>query len=388
MNPFEGRAASQLTPADLESLADDQVAESRFVEYKSKLPGPTDDNKREFLADISAFANAVGGWVFYGIEESQGLPTSIPGLPGANLDAEILRLEQMLSRGVEPRIPGISMAPVPMANGERVLSVRILRSWAGPHMVTFGGSSRFFSRNNGGKYQLDVHELRQAFGAAEAATARLKAFRTERLGRIVADETPVPLARRARVVLHVLPVAVPRSLAAADLQALKSAWDALAPLGEMFAGRFEFNFDGALVTQAQAPAEPRQNYLQIFRDGSLESASIEVFYELGDGRKVLGGQAFENQVRSAVRRFMALAGRLSIEPPFVVGLSLFGVLGYRLHGGESLAPIGHLTDPFDRDNLVLPEIWVESATSNVSELLADSFDVIWNAAGQPSSPFR
>ena len=48
--------------------------------------------------------------------------------------------------------------------GNQIVLVRIPRSWVSPHMVTHKGTSRFFARNSAGKYQLDVSELRTAFG--------------------------------------------------------------------------------------------------------------------------------------------------------------------------------------------------------------------------------
>ena len=43
-------------------------AEGRTLDYKRTLPGSTDEEKREFLADVSSFANAAGGDIVYGID--------------------------------------------------------------------------------------------------------------------------------------------------------------------------------------------------------------------------------------------------------------------------------------------------------------------------------
>lgn len=46
-----------------------RVPESRTLEYKRDLPDPKDrDSKREFLGDVTSFANAQGGDIVYGIE--------------------------------------------------------------------------------------------------------------------------------------------------------------------------------------------------------------------------------------------------------------------------------------------------------------------------------
>jgi predicted HTH transcriptional regulator len=55
-----------LVESDLQSLVDDEVREVKTVEYKRSLPGNSDSEKKEFLADVSSFANAAGGHLICG----------------------------------------------------------------------------------------------------------------------------------------------------------------------------------------------------------------------------------------------------------------------------------------------------------------------------------
>jgi predicted HTH transcriptional regulator len=59
-----------ITEADLQALISDAVPEGRTIEYKRALPGNSDGEKKEFLADISSFANTSGGDLIYGMDES------------------------------------------------------------------------------------------------------------------------------------------------------------------------------------------------------------------------------------------------------------------------------------------------------------------------------
>ena len=62
----------------LQSLIDGKVGESKTVEYKSQLPGRADKDRREFLYDVSSFANASGGFLLFGIEAPDGIrPQSV-----------------------------------------------------------------------------------------------------------------------------------------------------------------------------------------------------------------------------------------------------------------------------------------------------------------------
>lgn len=52
----------------LQGLIDAKTPERKIIEYKSELPKFDDtDDKKEFLADVSSFANASGGDLIYGI---------------------------------------------------------------------------------------------------------------------------------------------------------------------------------------------------------------------------------------------------------------------------------------------------------------------------------
>ena len=96
-----------LDEADLKALVTNQVSEWKFIEYKEQLPTNADSSRKDFLGDVSSFANASGGHLVYGMREKSGVPVALLGLPGINPDSEILRLESMTRDGIDPRIPGI-----------------------------------------------------------------------------------------------------------------------------------------------------------------------------------------------------------------------------------------------------------------------------------------
>ena len=69
-----------------------------------------------------------------------------------------------------------------------------------------GGTGGSHSRSSAGKYPMDVGEVRRAFVLSEGVADRIRAFRAERLSRVVAGETPVAIEGTSRVVLHVVPI--------------------------------------------------------------------------------------------------------------------------------------------------------------------------------------
>ena len=89
---------------DIHQLMMNSVQEGKTIEYKLMLPGGNDQERKEFLADVSSFANTMGGDLIYGIEEENGIPKKIVGVELSDVDAEIRRLDNMIRDGIEPRI--------------------------------------------------------------------------------------------------------------------------------------------------------------------------------------------------------------------------------------------------------------------------------------------
>ena len=71
-----------VTEIDLQNLIEKEVHEGKKIEYKETLPGNSDRDKKEFLGDVSSFANESGGYIIYGISEdrNKGIPEEIKGL--------------------------------------------------------------------------------------------------------------------------------------------------------------------------------------------------------------------------------------------------------------------------------------------------------------------
>src|ERR1039457_6130841 len=93
----------EITEADLSDLVNAGVAERKTLDYKQQLPETNDAGKRELLADVSSFANTAGGDLVFGVTESAGVPTGIPGVQIGDTDQEILRFDSIIRDGLSPR---------------------------------------------------------------------------------------------------------------------------------------------------------------------------------------------------------------------------------------------------------------------------------------------
>jgi predicted HTH transcriptional regulator len=85
---------------DIEQLVTAGVSEGLTIEFKKTTYDNSDAGVKEFLKDVSAFANAVGGHLIIGVDESAGVATAISPLT-IDVDAELRRLNSLLNTGLE-----------------------------------------------------------------------------------------------------------------------------------------------------------------------------------------------------------------------------------------------------------------------------------------------
>ena len=294
---IHGKSLEEINEQDLLSLIENKIPESKFIEYKLTLPGNADKHKKEFLADASSFANAAGGHIIFGISEKNGIPQKLVGLENIDPDTEILRLDNILRDALAPRLPGTKIQPVPLENRASLLILHIPRSWIAPHMLTYAGGAKFFSRNSAGKYQLDVYELRTAFSVANTETNRIREFHIDRLGKIVAGETPIPIDSGPRIVMHVIPFGVFESRYQFDLAELKSPKysNIFAPIDASYRSNFRFNFDGVISSERSNTQDKASTYLQLFRNGIIESVCTTLF-SYRNSKCTIPGVPFEEEL--------------------------------------------------------------------------------------------
>jgi hypothetical protein len=373
-----GKPIDSITENDLQALIDNKVPETKTIEYKESLPKNSDSDKKEFLADVSSFANASGGHLIFGIRESSGLPSELCGMEITNADAEIRRLENIIRDGLEPRISGLQTRAIPLQNGRTAIMIWIPKSWALPHRVTFQTRPDFYSRNSAGKYPLDVAELRTLFSLSESTAERMRKFRTERLSKLAAGEAPAALQETPKTVLHMIPFSAFDPSIRHDLSSLVERLVELRPL-DAVGWNHRFNLDGFLTYCRYSKTDLANSYLQIFRNGSVEAVASSLLREQ-EGKKLGLGVAFENELINSVKRYLMTQKELGVEPPIVVMLSLLGVLGYTITA-QSERFFSEEAYPISTDALILPEVIVETYENQPDQIMRPVFDAVWNAAG-------
>jgi hypothetical protein len=374
----------QIIEEDLQSLINSLVLERKAIEYKQYLPSNSDSDKKEFLADVSSFANASGGDLIYGIIEDRetGLPKILDGLAIDNVDQEILRLDSMIRTGISPRLLGINIKPIKLSNSKTALVIRIPKSWISPHRVSFKGYDKFYSRSTNGKYPMDVAELRVAFNLSETLTERIRKFREDRISRIFANETPVPFYDTAKIVLHLIPILSFNPAQSYEISKIVSDLGTMMKPIYCQGWNHRYNLDGFL-TYCGGREEKSHSYVQLFKNGIIEAVE-GLLLEPQNGELLIPSIAYERELIESLPRYLSVLKALNVELPLFTFLTLLGVKGYSMPTDRMRSAI-YGVNTIDRDILLLPEFVIETYDVSAEDILRPCFDSIWNACGFPRS---
>jgi hypothetical protein len=378
---------SDIAAGDIQNLIDTGADESTTLEFKSQLVGSDRDARKEFLADICALANTQGGDMVFGLTETADGRAEEIKPQTFSPDAEILRLTNILTDGLEPKLHGVVMRAIDVEGG-RVLLARVPRSIVGIHRVRPDG--QFYVRESRSKRGLDVSGIRSKFAEAFGREDRLASFFARRYADILADTFPVRLTDAPKVVLHIVPNREFLNGEEVDISGFNEPgqfWT----MPNTRSGFCTHTFEGALHHRpvGDENGEIRAATL-IFRSGLVEAVS-----ELPPHADTEGGELtiYYEQIERLFVQFLQNALPRTIEAlslgfPVTVRMAIIGANRYRAQtidkelrqDFDALAPV-RVHTPI----LQLPDVFLEELPSSVPLALQQTFDRLWQAWGYPRS---
>jgi hypothetical protein len=369
-----------VTLADLQALQANQVPESHTLDYKRDFPFDR-DGRLSLAADVVAFANTRGGDLILGINEHEGIVQSFAPITIADRDDALQGLQSALTDLVEPKVPGVHLHAVQVDGGYLVI-VRVPASFQAPHRVRKTGV--FYTRTSTGIDPMDITTLRSSFLQNATAGDRARAFREQRIVGVRARPLPAPLPNCALAVLHVLPLASLLGTASFGVPTLYPIVQNMRPpLADGWGPRV--NLDGVMSSCGR---DELVSYTQVFRDGAIESV-MPVQSSYADVAWIGGFE--DSLVEGHHGQITAALSKLGLDGAAFVMLSFVGIGGQKLESqGNTMAAVtGRLaTVPEYYNDLLLPELFVESITSTKPDIYGPLFDLVWNAAGRQSRPPR
>lgn len=364
MLPFSIEAIDE--PA-LRSLVDNQIAERRDLEYKRDLPGKTDDDVKEFLADVTSLANAQGGDLIFGMEEAEGVAADLVGIECVDPDGEILRLESSLRANVAPRLIGLQTHWVALSNGRGAIVLRVPASMSAPHQIVFKRTRRFWGRSSKGKYEMDVHELRHAFTQSEQLPQRFLQLHEQAIAMAQGSNMPFAVGGGPIAIISVAPLGLFREEQSFPIQRDQ----AVVPFRSGGYNGTDM-IEGVLLHGA-----PERDKREVFssalthRSGRVDCAFVIGGVRAdshGSNRRLVWPSIFEEGLLEMARSSQTRLQPFGIDGPWVVLATVLGVKGFVV-----IEDSFYTSEPAFRDRALLGQIVLDRIDGDGLLPIAENF---------------
>lgn len=380
------KKVDSITIEDIRSLIDNTVCESKVLEYKKELKIDSDSDKKEFLADVSSFANCIGGDIIFGIEEdTENNPSKVVGIPYESEDKLIRRIEDFIRQSIQPVIIDIEYKVISLQNDMCILVIRIPQSMVSPHRVEYKGHNKFFTRNSKGKYQMDVSELRIAFNSGLDLNKRVENYKNDRYFELITnkygklqDDLPI-------FVLHYIPLSAfsnsnPNNFSLSDIKEQMNNVSSKTLTGSTYEKKI--TIDGVVIEYKSPSLSSTAKYK---RNGIIEKTTTDFFVKdyvntsICPPKKcnlIYGGRIIESLIRDyeEVKRYY---NKMNINGPFVISCSILNGAEYTIPGRDWF----EILNVIDRDILYLDNIFIDNFDESAESVLMPIFNSLWNSCG-------
>ncbi|MDE0118558.1 MAG: Fic family protein [Bdellovibrionales bacterium] len=210
-------------------------------------------------------------------------------------------------------------------------------------------------------------------------------FKEERIDKILSNKTPLPLVRGPKIVLHIIPVEFFNKYQTFIINKLDYSdrgfdFQPISTFQSSGGGwNTRVNFDG-FVNYDTLEKDGFFSYIQVFRNAVIEAVdTYSVATASADG-SFLTPQNYEISIVQALSLYISSLVKRNIHGPCFVFLSLLGVKKYEIY--NQFGFLRNRTTPIDRDNLLLPEIYIEEISNfSAPDVMKPAFDMVWNAGG-------
>lgn len=363
----------QITLEHIEALVTYQRSESRTLDFKEAFPAADHKGVRDFLADVTAFANTDGGDIVIGVrEDNNGVAAEVVGIDRAGLDQELRRVEDQLRALVDPRVPQFTVCELAKPDGRVVLVMRVGASLIAPHRVAHDRSSRFFRRANRSNHEMSTAEIRQAFAASQDFPNRIRDLHHKAVEAISGKDMPIRIVDRPTLILTVAPLSVLRE--ARDIPVSQDY--AVLPPGAMGGIHFLVGLEGLIVLVDVDEGQGASSWAVNHRLGYVDLA-----WTIGrevNGKKIIWPKSVVDHLPGAVRSTIARLRHYGIEGPWIVMVTLTGIKDYGMIIGDGY-PVG----PAWQDTAYLGEIVDDAMADEATQPLVNGF---WRLFGVDQPP--
>lgn len=367
-----GKQFSEIEEKDLQKLVEDKITESWNLEYKQQMKISLSENeKKEFLSDITSLANHSGGLLIIGITERAGVPIELKGIELKNSDAFESTLNNLIRDCVVPRLSGVSIRSILLSTGNRVFLISVPKSWITPHMVTIRSHKWFYTRHSNGKHPMDYFELKNAFDIGGSLGQWVENFRIKRIETISSRKLPIKLIDDPTIVIHLVPfMSGNRRLSINPTQVLQYFSNSIGKADSSLDPRLGFH--GVLANvQCQQP----NRYVYIFRNGVIEGVLANEIFWSNEEKWIKSN--YEKTIVRWGTAFLDLHKKLETAPPFYFMMSLIGFGEYRLMD-TFVEEFRQYSYPIKENRMLCQEVIIPDYSVYLPHTLKPIFDSIWH----------
>lgn len=384
-----GTRVDNLEEKDINRLIENQIQESKTLDYKKEINLQKDNDKKEFLYDVSAMYNTDGGCIIFGIEEEKdendqntGKPLRIVNLEVENFDKLSQQIEDILKNSTEPSISQISLKEIQSEKG-KLLIIGIPKGLGLPSMVTFKSSNKFYKRRNSGKFLVDTYELNQMFLQNQIIVEKIKDFRRKRIEEVISLDTIPNLDTETSFFIHIIPNNFEKQVITDFTKFENDLRKEMKPFSYTYNSgwNYMYNIDGYMTYSSSDDIRVISKYNQLFRDGTYEIYSSKIFTNGFHKNMGFDGPLLIDNTIAHIEEALQVLKKLDIDAPFYVSFSFRNVKGKVMNRNGA-----YIIPEFTKDNIDFPLIKVPSYDANIKELLKPNFDILWQIFGYAKSP--
>jgi len=374
----------KVTIDEIKSLVENSVCENKCLEYKQELHIDSDSDKKEFLADISSFANSNGGDMIFGIveDEKEKIPTNIIGIEYENEDTLIRKLEDFIRQSIQPIILNIEYKVIDLEKNKCILIIRIPQSIIAPHRVEYKGHCKFYTRNNKGKYQMDVSELRMAFNSSIDLEKRIEEYKLSRCYELIANRYGNLISDSPIFVIHYIP------LSALNYSNNLSIIDMERELTKLQSKALGYGYNKNIIVDGitiHEKTDKRSAIASYKINGIIEKATTSFFKKdyvnesISPSKTVdlMNGYLILEKVIEDFAEIKNYYNDMGISTPIIISCSIINAVNFTIPTRDWYDILGKI----DREILFIKNLYIEDFNEKPEIILKPIFDSIWNACG-------
>ena len=381
MNNFTFYSTEYYSEEYIVTLIKNKIQENLYLDYKRELKLEGSEERKEFLYDISSFANSEGGIIIFGIDEDRntGLPSEIIGIPAPNVDSLIQKIESIIESSIKPRITNIAIKIIEIS-GKIILTIIIPKSLGMPHMVTFRSTNKFYKRRNSGKYLVDIYELNRMFMQNNELQEKSNKFVYDRITSLQKNELNPNFLIRNSTLVHIVPLSFSQNhnqIPLTKRDDYQKIFDSF--IGLMTYSQRHHNFDGYIMYYFSPEYKKITCFLQIFRNGVIELFSDIYCGKAGpnDDRLLFFADNFEEDCIEFVTKAINFYKEMDLFDPLLIYINLLEQTNVRLYSQSRF----RFPEPIGRDHIKIPPVLFKNYEEDITKILKPAFDVIWQSSG-------